>query len=244
MSAIEDPQGTDDRLTIRPLAESGLLVELGETIDPALAARVMALAAAVDAAGLPGVLDVVPSYTTILLAFDPTVADPDALATEVRRLAAVATDREAPPRRRMTIPVAYGGEHGPDLARVATRAGLAPEEVIARHAAAEYLVACMGFAPGFAFLVGLPPELATPRLADPRTRVPAGSVGIGGAQTGVYPLETPGGWNLIGRTPLRLFDLGRAEPFLLRPGDRVEFRRISAEEYAAIATATAEGNDG
>ena len=101
--------------------------------------------------------------------------------------------------------------------------------MIERHTAADYLVACMGFAPGFAFLFGLPPELTTPRRTDPRTRVPAGSVGIGGAQTGIYPLETPGGWNLIGRTSLRLFDLDRPEPFLLRPGDAVRFAAVSED---------------
>ena len=223
-----------DGLVIRPLAESGLLVELGTTIDPAVTARVMALTLAIDAAVLPGVVDVVPSYATILLAFDPAVTDGTRLDAGVRQLAAEAGAAEAPPARRVTVPVAYGGEHGPDVAGVAAHTGLDVEEVVARHAAAEYVAACMGFAPGFAFLVGLPPELATPRRSTPRTRVPAGSVGIGGAQTGIYPLETPGGWHLVGRTPLRLFDLGRPAPFLLQPGDQVSFLPISVEEYDAI----------
>lgn len=221
-------------LVIRPLAESGLLIELGAAIDPAITARVMALTAALDAAALPGVLDLVPSYRTLLLAFDPSLINPDELAAEVRRLAAGATGAAAAPAREVTIPVVYGGEEGPDLDDVAAHTGLAAEAVVACHAAGEYVVACMGFAPGFAFLVGLPPALATPRLAEPRTRVPAGSVGIGGGQTGVYPLETPGGWRLIGRTPRRLFARDRADPFLLRPGDRVVFRPISAAEYRAI----------
>jgi KipI family sensor histidine kinase inhibitor len=131
--------------------------------------------------------------------------------------------------------VAYGGEYGPDLDDVARHTGLTPGEVVARHASAQYIVACMGFAPGWAYLLGLPPELEIPRLPNPRTRVPAGSVGIGGAQTGIYPLETPGGWRLIGRTPLRMFDPGRAEPSLLRPGDRVLFQPISHEQFRAIA---------
>lgn len=215
--------GAAASVTIHPLAEGGLLVELGDAIDPATVDRVMALTAAIDGAALPGLLEVVPSYTTVLLAFDPTVADGDALAEAVRRLVASASAVAAPPARLMTIPVVYGGEEGPDLGTVADRARLPPDEVVRRHAAADYVVACMGFAPGFGFLVGLPPELTTPRRADPRTRVPAGSVGIGGAQTGVYPLETPGGWHLIGRTSLRLFDRDQAEPFLLRPGDRVRF---------------------
>ena len=228
-------RGNERDLTVHPLAESGLLIELGETIDLALVGRVAALTAAIDAANLPGVLDVVPSYATIMLVFDPTAVDPDRLATDVRRLAtdASAAVPEAP--RLVEIPVAYGGEHGPDIDLVADHAGLSPEEVVARHAGGDYAVACMGFAPGFGFLVGLPPELATPRRTDPRTRVPPGSVGIGGAQTGVYSLETPGGWHLIGRTPLRLVDLQRPEPALLRPGDRVAFRPIPPDEYRRIA---------
>lgn len=223
--------------TIRPLAESGLLIELGDSVDPTLVARVASLTAALDEARLPGVVDIVPSYATVLVVCDALVADPSMLAGEIRRLAAGAT-ASAAPTRRVEIPVVYGGEYGPDVDHVAQHAGLAREEVIARHAGADYAVACMGFAPGFGFLVGLPLELATPRRTNPRTRVPAGSVGIGGVQTGVYSLETPGGWHLIGRTSLRLFDLDREEPALLRPGDRVTFRPVSGEEFQAIDAAT------
>ena len=235
----------DERdLTVHPLAESGLLIELGETIDLALVGRVAALTAAIDAANLPGVLDVVPSYATILLAIDPTVAESDSLVAALNRLATEASNLKPPTPRRVTIPVAYGGECGPDLVAVANHARLSPEEVIARHAGADYLVACMGFAPGFGYLVGLPPELATPRRANPRTRVPAGSVGIGGAQTGIYPLETPGGWHLIGRTPLRLFDLARDDPFRLHPGDRVLFQPISADEYRDLESVASRRSGG
>jgi KipI family sensor histidine kinase inhibitor len=236
MSAANDGDG----LVFRPLAESGLLVEFDDAIDLAITTRVMAVVAAIDAAMLPGLLDVVPSYRTILLSFDPLRTVGETIAAEVRRWAVRSAATETPPAREVTIPVAYGGEHGPDLAGVAAHTGLAAADVIARHAAADYVVACMGFAPGFAFLVGLPPELATPRRSNPRIRVPAGSVGIGGAQTGVYPLATPGGWHLIGRTPSRLFDLDRAEPFLLGPGDRVRFRAIAEEEYDAITPAPGE----
>lgn len=233
---MSDPPGSPEP-SIRPLAESGLLVELGETVDPALVARVAALTAALVAARLPGVVDLVPAYATIMIVLDPVRADADAIATEVRRLAAGTAGAATFSSRRVEIPVAYGGAHGPDLSHVADHTGLAPDAVIARHAAETYTVACMGFAPGFGFLVGLPPVLHTPRRPDPRTRVPAGSVGIGAAQTGVYSLETPGGWNLIGRTPRRVFDLHRAEPALLQPGDRVVFRPISVDEYAAIEAA-------
>lgn len=231
---------------IRPLAESGLLIELGEAVDPALVARVAALTSALAAAGLAGVLDLVPSYATIVVVFDPVVADPAVIATEVRRLALVTSAPPLNETRSIDIPVAYGGAHGPDLVRVAAHVGMEMDDVVARHCAARYAVACMGFAPGFGFLVGLPPELATPRRESPRTRVPAGTVAIGAAQTGVYSLETPGGWNLIGRTPLPLFDMKREEPALLQPGDRVAFRPISPEAYGEIQAAQSgrEGSNG
>jgi KipI family sensor histidine kinase inhibitor len=227
----DDPDAS--KLTIRPLAESGLLVELANVIEPAVVERVMALAAAITAAEPPGLHDVVPSYRTILLAFDPATMDGETLAGLVRRLAAESSGQSVASGRTVTIPVVYGGEFGPDLLDVAAHTGLAPAAICERHASASYRVACMGFAPGFGFFVGLPPELTTPRRATPRTRVPAGSVAIGGAQTGVYPDDLPGGWNIIGRTPLRLFDVARPEPFLFQPGDTVRFEPIPREAYDA-----------
>jgi len=221
-------------LTIRPLAESAVLVEIGESIDPGVTARVMALTAALDDAAVPGIIDLVPSYTTLLISFDPLLVEPDELSVTIRLLAtSPSVDLTVPPRV-VEIPARYGGSGGPDLEDVAAHTGLGVAEVIARHTGADYMVACMGFAQGFAFLAGLPPELATPRISNPRTRIPPGTVGIGGAQTGVYPLATPGGWRLIAHTPRRLFDLTRDEPFLLRPGDHVRFRAIDEEEYRAI----------
>ncbi len=220
-------------LNFRPLAESGVLVEFSNVIEPALVERVMALTAALDAAQPPGLLDIVPSYRTIQLVFDPVETDGDTLAGLVRRLATGSPTHDGAAGREVTITVANGGALGPDLGDVAAHTGLAPDEVCERHAVASYRVACMGFAPGFGFLVGLPPELAAPRRATPRTRVPAGSVAIGGSQTGIYPSELPGGWTIIGRTPLTLFDLTRPEPFLLEPGDIVRFAPISSAEYEA-----------
>ncbi|MDE2055050.1 MAG: 5-oxoprolinase subunit PxpB, partial [Xanthomonadaceae bacterium] len=133
------------------------------------------------------------------------------------------------------IPLCYGGEYGPDLDAVAVHARLPRGDVIARHTATEYAVAMLGFAPGFPYLLGLDPALQVPRRTTPRTRVPAGSVAIGGAQTGIYPRELPGGWHLIGRTPLALFDPAREPPCLLAPGDRVRFRAIEADEFARLA---------
>ncbi|HJU25447.1 MAG TPA: 5-oxoprolinase subunit PxpB [Rhodanobacteraceae bacterium] len=152
-------------------------------------------------------------------------------AARIRVTAATAK----PPGRPIEIPVCYGGEYGPDLDAVAAHAGLAPDEVVARHTAAEYTVAMIGFAPGFPYLLGLDAALAMPRRRDPRTRVPAGSVAIGGAQTGIYPHELPGGWQLIGRTPLALFDPQREPPCLLAPGDRLRFRAIRVDEFEIVA---------
>jgi KipI family sensor histidine kinase inhibitor len=219
-----------------PLAESALLIQFddGGTVDRALVEEVSALAMAVERAAIPGVIDIVPAYTTILVSFDPRETEPMTLMPRIEQAAATRQGAQATSRE-VTIPVIYGGEYGPDLDDVAAFTGLSAEEVIARHTAAEYLVACIGFSPGFPYLLGLPPALATPRLPNPRTRVPAGSVGIGGEQTGVYPQATPGGWRLIGRTPLRLFDPEGEEPFLLRAGDHLRFTAISTAEFIALA---------
>lgn len=211
------------------LGDAALLLELDAGIDAAATARVHALAQAI-AAQRPGwARDVVPAYASLAVFVDvdalPDGEDP--LAEAERQLHALVrasgAHAIAPDARCIDIPVHYGGEHGPDLQRVADHTGLSAAEVIARHAAAEYTVAMLGFAPGFPYLLGLDAALATPRLATPRTRVPAGSVAIGGAQTGLYPQASPGGWNLVGRTDCVLFDPQRTPPALLAPGDRVRF---------------------
>ncbi len=217
------------------LAEDALLLRFGDRIDAAINARVHA---AVDVLKqrLPS-LECVPAYASVLLRFDPPAwrdaesADPyQAWEHSVR--AALGTG-ETPPRapREQEIPVCYGGAHGPDLTEVAQQLGQSIEEIVARHVAADYRVAMIGFAPGFPYLLGLDPTLAMPRRPDPRRHVPAGSVAIGGAQTGIYPAELPGGWQLIGRTPLRLFDAAAVPPSLLHAGDRVRFRVIGEKEF-------------
>jgi KipI family sensor histidine kinase inhibitor len=223
-----------DPITIQHLADSALRVELAEEAGPTATARVVALTAALEAAAPPGLLDLLPSYVTLVVTFDPVAADPDALEELILRLANELPHHPAAIGRQVTLPVVYGGEAGPDLDGVAEHTGLSPEEVIDCHAGAEYVVACLGFAPGFPFLMGLPPELATPRLSSPRTTTPAGSVAIGGEQTGVYPLDTPGGWRVIGRTPIPLFDLSEDDPFLMRAGDTLRFDPIPPEFAARI----------
>ncbi len=208
-------------IRLRDAGDSALLLELQATIDPAVNARAIGIACAVRDARVPGVRDVIPTYRSVAVHFDPLVTDVAGLADAVRQAA-----RSAPNAREgalIEVPVAYGGADGPDLADVAAFAGLSAQDVIARHAAVEYRVFMLGFLPGFAYLGTVDEAIAAPRLATPRTRVPAGSVGIAGRQTGVYPRQSPGGWQLIGRTPLRVFDPSREPPSLFAPGDRVRF---------------------
>ncbi len=228
------PAEAHTSIRIKRLADATLLVELAAEAGPTTTARLVALTAALDEEAPPGLLDLIPAYTTLLVVFDPVLADPDDLETLILRIAADLSNRPAMEARTLLLPVVYGGDFGPDLADVAAHAGLTVDEVIERHAAPTYLVACLGFAPGFPFLMGLPPELAVPRLTSPRTKTPVGSVAIGGVQTGIYSLETPGGWRVIGRTPIPLFDLADPHPFLLRAGDHLRFMPIPAETYGEI----------
>ena len=206
--------------------DSVVVAELADRIDERVNARAIRLAAAVARADLRGVRDIVPTYRSVAVYYDPLRTDfarlSDLLSLEASD--ADAEDPERPERRSaVRIPVRYGGTDGPDLADVAAFAKISEAEVIARHSGRTYRVFMMGFLPGFPYLGTVDPTIAAPRRATPRVRVPAGSVGIAGSQTGIYPTESPGGWQLIGRTPLRLFDLSRPTPFLLEPGDAVEF---------------------
>jgi inhibitor of KinA len=190
---------------------------------------VQAACARLAARAVPGVTELVPAFASVTVHYDPArvaagEGSPYArLAAAVADALAGADDAPPPPAAVVEIPVRYGGAGGPDLDDVARLHGMSADEVVRRHAAGDYVVHMVGFLPGFAYLGGLDPELATPRRAVPRTVVPAGSVGIGGQQTGVYPLDSPGGWHLIGHTALRLFDPRRDPPVLLRAGDRVRF---------------------
>jgi KipI family sensor histidine kinase inhibitor len=180
-------------------------------------------AAAAAARAWPHVLEVVPGMNNLTIVFDPLEADSAALASQLQAAWDAGGGAAAVGGREVEIPVQYGGEFGPDLQAVASHTGLSPKEVVNRHAAGEYVVFFLGFQPGFAYMGGLDKALHTPRRSSPRVTVPAGSVGIGGAQTGIYPATSPGGWQLIGRTSLPLFDPARSPPTLLQPGDRVRF---------------------
>jgi inhibitor of KinA len=197
-------------------------------------------------AGIPGVIDLAPAYTSVAIFFDPIIVAKvsgkpgelfDWLAERVREIVTAGAQRVRSARtvaRLVEIPVCYDPEFALDIERVAEKAQISASEVVDLHSGSEYRVACIGFVPGFPFLAGLPKKLATPRRDTPRKEIPAGSVGIGGAQTGIYPLRSPGGWNLIGRTPLKLFDPTKDPPTLLCPGDRVRFRAITREQFESF----------
>ncbi len=228
-------------VAFEPLGETMLLIRFGSCIDAQINARVHAAVATLRAAELPGVVDIVPAFATLALVYKPaTWSDAEGspwqqLAAATRAVFAAPPAYTTEPAATIVIPVCYGGANGPDLESVAHHCGLTADAVIALHCGADYRVAMLGFAPGFPYLLGLDHALHTPRRANPRTSVPRGSVAIGGAQTGIYPSELPGGWQLLGRTPLRLFDPQRDPACLLAPGDQVRFRPIDDAEFATLA---------
>jgi len=222
------------RARFLPAGDKALAVELGESITPEINRKVRDLLVAIESQEIPGLVDLVPTYRSLLVYYDPLRLS---LAELEERLTALEQNLDqaalkAP--RVLEIPTLYGGEYGPDIGEVAEHNGLAPEEVIQIHSGAEYQVYMMGFTPGFPYLGGMSERIATPRLQTPRTVIPAGSVGIAERQTGVYPIESPGGWQLIGRTPVQLFDPQRDPPVMVTAGDYIRFAPITEEAYHDI----------
>lgn len=231
-------------MRIEPLGDRAIVVHLGDTAGEATRRRVRSSYEQLRGAAIAGVTDVVAGFSTVALHYDPvTVAADggrsahalirDVVAEALRHCAAVSEVES----RVIEIPVCYDPSLAPDLDDVAAHAGLTPAQVVELHAAPQYVVHMIGFLPGFPYLGGLDERLTMPRRPSPRTRVPSGSVGIGGRQTGVYPVESPGGWQLIGRSPIRLFDVGREPPSLLRMGDRVRFQPIGLDDYTSATGA-------
>ncbi len=210
--------------------DQSLLVEFGDEISPEANVLVNSLKHAIENAGLPGIRETVPTYRTLILYYDPLVVDLPGLKDALQKLSYRRDGQDTVAQSPVEIPVVYGGVSGPDLNLVAESHGLTPDEVVEIHISAVYTVYMNGFMPGFPYLGGLSPRIATPRLKTPRLKVPAGSVGIAGNQTGIYPSESPGGWQIIGRTPLRLFDPCKMPPALLPPGSEVKFVCISADD--------------
>ena len=213
-----------------PAGDKTLVVELGDAIDPEINRRVHSLTRAVERAAVPGVFDLVPTYRSLLVYYDPLTVSPSELQSKIVEAEQMLNEHTVGVARVVHLPTLYGGEYGPDLEFVAQHAGLSPEGVVDIHSSTDYLVYMMGFTPGFPYLGGMSEKLTTPRLDTPRTEIPAGSVGIAENQTGVYPVASPGGWQLIGRTPLSLFDPLSDQPSLLDAGDYVRFTPIATEE--------------
>jgi len=231
-------------MEITPLGDSALLIGVAENFDESperALEEVLTAERSLRAATIPAVVELAPAYTTVAVFYDPTRAIAagapienvfgwlerrirDAMSTKIAKA-------ELPTAAVVEIPVCYDREFALDLDEVALRAGIDPKEVVDLHSGADYRVHCIGFTGGFPFLAGLPQKIATPRRETPRKEIPVGSVGIGGKQTGIYPIKSPGGWNIIGRTPLRLFDPQKNPPVVLRAGDRIRFRPITRDEF-------------
>ena len=214
------------------MGDRSLLVELGNRISPAINQEVQKLLRALDIHELKGVIELVPSYRSLMVIYDPLSISLAALKNRILDLHSSLDQSSLPSPRTLKIPVVYGGEYGPDLEWVAQYHHITPKEVIEFHTHGTYRVYMIGFTPGYPYLGELPDAIATPRRETPRTNVPQGSIGIAQKQTGIYPVDSPGGWQIIGRTPVKLFNPDRQPPSLLAMGDQVRFHAITAEEAA------------
>jgi KipI family sensor histidine kinase inhibitor len=219
---------------IRPAGDRALFVEFGTEINPEINLRVQEFYRRANSHKIPGIGEMIPSYCSVLVYYDPFLLSfaETSVWTEEFLTPGLLPDKKPSPVKE--VPVLYGGEYGPDLSFVARHNQTSEEEVIRLHIGKEYLVYVVGFSPGFAAMGIVPPQIQAPRLASPRTKVPAGSVGIGGLQTGIYAVESPGGWQLIGRTPLKLFDLERNPPSFFQAGDYARFYAIDKKEFKRI----------
>jgi inhibitor of KinA len=249
ISPLKLDSAVPGRLDILPLGDRAAVIEVADRVGEPITARVRALFELLQAARLPGVREVVPSFCSVTLHYDPRALWElaaieqrdgripfDVLRERVRRVLERFQEVASIAGRLVEIPVCYGGDYGEDLGTLALAHELAPSRLVELHAAPVYFVGMLGFMPGFPYLCGLDERLITPRRGTPRPRVPAGSVAIGGEHTGIYPLDSPGGWHVIGRTPVALFDVRADPPCLLLAGDRVRFVPISAEEFERLAS--------
>lgn len=228
-------------MKLMPSGDSALTIQLGSEISEPVHQRVAAMAGLLEQAGIPGVLELIPTYCSLMVCYDPLTLSYEQLVSRIGELAGQGENSAPKTRTVVEIPVCYGGSYGPDLPFVAEHCRMTQEQVIALHAEPEYLIYMLGFTPGFPYLGGMDPRLATPRLAEPRVKIAGGSVGIAGEQTGLYPMDSPGGWQLIGRTPLRLYDPEREEPILLKASQYLKFRPISEEEFLSIQAQVEQG---
>lgn len=221
--------------------DCAVCVEFGNEISPVINKKIRAFKIAVEKSGIEGIVETVPTYRSLLVHYKPEVIGFKELTEQFEALMGSLSNIQIPPPTVIEIPVLYGGEMGPDIENVAAHNGKTVEEVIQIHTSEDYLIYMLGFIAGFPYLGGMSKEIATPRLKSPRVKIDGGSVGIAGEQTGVYPVDSPGGWQLIGRTPLKLYDADREKPVLLEAGQYIRFRSIDAAEYAEIEKQVADG---
>ncbi len=221
--------------------DCAVCVEFGNEISPEINKKIRAFKIAVEKSGIPGIVETVPTYRSLLVHYRPEVIGFQELTGKFEELMGSLSNIQIPPPTVIEIPVLYGGEMGPDIENVAAHNGKTVDEVIEIHTSKEYLIYMLGFIAGFPYLGGMSKEIATPRLKSPRVKIDGGSVGIAGEQTGVYPVDSPGGWQLIGRTPLKLYDADREKPVLLEAGQYIKFRSVTAEEYRKIEKQVADG---
>ena len=220
-------------ISFSPLGDQAIVIELGQEINEQTEQQVRKMSALLESRPPQWMIEYIPAFTTVSIFYNPILATYESVKTQLAQLLTRLDENLPVKSRTIEIPVCYGGEFGPDLEFVAQYNKLTPREVIEIHTAGTYSVHMIGFAPGFPFIGGMSEKIAAPRRESPRLRIPERTVGIAGIQTGVYPIETPGGWQLIGRTPLRLFRPDHDIPSLLRAGDKVVFREITPKDYYA-----------
>lgn len=231
-----------DEIRLLPSGDTALSVEFGNAIDPKINQRIRAFTLALLSQERKGIVELVPSYRSVMIHYRPEALLYSQLTEAVQAAAQLADRMELPPARVVEIPVLYNSQTGPDLAYVAEHSGKSTEEVIKLHTSPEYLIYMLGFTPGFPYLGGMYKEIATPRLTNPRIKIPGGSVGIAGEQTGIYPIDSPGGWQLIGHTPVKLYDPQQQSPILLQAGQYIRFVAVDEQEYQQITAAVAAGS--
>ena len=222
--------------------DSSICAEFGNEISKEINAQIRAFNILLKESGIAGIVETIPTYRSLLIQYDPGVISYKSLEGKLKKLLARLDSVEIPPSEVLEVPVLYGGEEmGPDLKFVAENAKMSEAEVIKLHSEPEYLIYMLGFTPGFTYLGGLNDAIETPRLKTPRVKIPAGSVGIAGKQTGVYPIDSPGGWQLIGRTPLKMYDADREKPILPEAGQYIKFVPIDRAEFDRIAAEVEKG---
>lgn len=223
-----------NKIKLLTAGDSSILLQFGNTIDPAINRKIAATVQLMREQHINGVTDVIPAFCSLLINYDPRVISYEQIKGRMEALVKIDVTAGDTRKRVFEIPVCYGGVYGPDIQNIADHAGMSVEEVIQIHTSRDYLIYMLGFLPGFTYLGGLDERIHTPRLANPRIRIPAGSVGIGGSQTGIYPMDSPGGWQLMGMTPVKTYDPDREVPILVEAGDYIRFVAIDEDEFHRI----------